>query len=321
MTGSGLALMTDPLNSLGTFEDVKVGIIGLDTSHAVAFAKIINQPEDGKPTGFKVTHAYPHGSRDIESSVSRIPKYTEDVKALDIVISDSIASLLDEVDVVLLETNDGRLHLEQALEVLESGKRVFIDKPIAASLKDTVAIFDAAKKYNVPLFSASSLRFSPSTQQMAKGETIGKVLGADTYSPAKLEETHPDLFWYGIHGIESLCTVMGTGCQRVSRIFKPDMEVVTGEWENDRIGTFRGLRTEKAGYGGTAFGTEGIAPAGAYEGYEHLVVEILNFFKTGIPPVSAEETIEIFALMAAAHLSGERDGEYVLLEEVLQLSK
>ncbi|MCB0687066.1 MAG: Gfo/Idh/MocA family oxidoreductase [Saprospiraceae bacterium] len=298
-------------------EDVRIGIIGLDTSHALAFAKIINAREEGKEgTGFMVTHAYPRGSMDIESSVSRIPGYTEDAKKLGIKITESIKELLDQVEVVLLETNDGRLHLEQAQEVFEAGKPVFIDKPIAASMADVKAIFAEAKKHNVPVWSASSLRFGPATQEVANGK-IGDVLGADTYSPAKLEPTHPDLFWYGIHGVESLYTVMGTGCEQVHRIFRDDMEVVTGEWDHGRIGTFRGLRTEKTGYGGTAFGTEGIAPIGAYEGYEHLVWEILKFFKTGVVPVKPEETIELFAFMAAADESKKMGGRPVTVKAFL----
>ena len=296
--------------------DVKIGVIGLDTSHAIAFSKIINQREEGKEgTGFMVTHAYPYGSRDIESSATRIPGYIEDIKKLGVAIAHSIDELLNEVDVVLLETNDGRMHLEQSQQVFEAGKPVFIDKPIAASVKDTLAIFEIAEKHQVPVFSASSLRYSPSTQEVAKGK-IGRVLGADTYSPAKLEATHPDLYWYGIHGVESLYTVMGTGCKQVTRIFRDDMEVVTGEWEDGRIGTFRGLRTEKTGYGGVAFGTEGIAAVGAYEGYEHLVWEILKFFKSGIVPVQPAETIEMFAFMAAADESRKMGGKPVMVKDM-----
>jgi predicted dehydrogenase len=300
-----------------TSNEIKVGVIGLDTSHAIAFSKIINQREDGKEgSGFMVTHAYPYGSRDIESSATRIPGYIEDIKKLGVAITNSIDELLSEVEVVLLETNDGRLHLEQSQQVFEAGKPVFIDKPIAASVKDTLAIFKTAEKHQVPVFSASSLRYSPSTQEVAQGK-IGRVLGADTYSPAKLESTHPDLYWYGIHGVESLYTVMGTGCKQVTRIFRDEMEVVTGEWEDGRIGTFRGLRTEKAGYGGVAFGTEGIAPVGAYEGYEHLVWEILKFFKSGIVPVQPSETIEMFAFMAAADESKKLSGKPVMIKDML----
>ena len=299
-----------------SLETVKVGVIGLDTSHSIAFTKIINNPPEGKTFDFKVTHAYPYGSRDIESSYSRIDGYITDIKELGVEVTDSIQSLLDQVDVVLLETNDGRLHLEQSLEVFAAGKPVFIDKPISAHLPDAIKIFAAAEEHKVPMFTSSSLRFGPSIQEIVHGK-IGKVLGADTFSPAKLEKTHTDLYWYGIHGVESLCTLMDTGCQQVRRVFNDNIEVVTGEWAEGRIGTFRGLRTKNVGYGGHAFGTEGIAPIGGYEGYEHLVFEIIKFFQTGIAPVSKEQTLEIYAFMTAADESRKRKGEVVTLEEVM----
>ena len=300
---------------------ILIGIIGLDTSHAIAFSKILNSPSATPNTGFEVTHAYPWGSHAIESSTSRIPGYTEDIQKLGVVIVDSIEVLLREVEVVLLLTNDGRLHLEQAMQVFEAGKPVFIDKPIAASLSDTIRIIEAARKYKVPMFSASALRFSPSTQEVAGGKKIGKILGADTYSPATLEKSHPDLYWYGVHGVEALFTVMGSGCERVRRVYRDEMDFVVGEWFDGRIGTFRGIRSGKKDYGGTAFGENGIAPVGLYEGYEHLVGEISNFFQTGQSPFAAEETLEIFAFMEAADESKRRGGVPVSLAEVMEKAK
>ena len=144
------------------------------------------------------------------------------------------------------------------------------------------------------------------------------MLGADAYSPATLEKTHPDLFWYGIHGVETLFTVMGTGCETVQRIHKEGTDVVIGLWTGNRIGTFRGIREGERGYGGTAFGAEGIAPIGPYEGYRPLVVEIVNFFRTGRAPVSPEETLEIYAFMEAADESKRRGGVPVKVPQVLE---
>lgn len=294
-----------------------VGVIGLDTSHATAFTKILNDADAAADVaGYRVTHAYPQGSPDIESSIKRVPEYTAEVKKMGVEIVDSIEALLQKVDVVLLETNDGRPHLAQARMVIEAGKPVFIDKPVAGSLKDAVEIYRLAEAKGVPVFSASSLRFAPSTMAVRNG-SIGQVLGADTFSPATLEPTHPDLFWYGIHGVESLFTVMGTGCVQVRRTFHPNGEVVVGEWEDGRIGVFRGTRAGKHTYGGTAYGSEGVAPAGAYEGYRPLVVEIVRFWNTGQAPVSAKETLEIYAFMAAADESKKRGGKTVSLAKVM----
>ncbi len=327
VTGVGLNLADSrPFGIMSGFSspkaELKAGIIGLDTSHSVAFTKTLNDPDkESDVAGVKVVAAYPHGSKDIESSVSRIPQYTEEMKELGIEITDSIEALLEKVDVVFLETNDGRPRLEQAIQVFEAGKPVFIDKPVAASLPDVIAIYDAAKAYNVPMFSASSLRYSEGTQEIRSGKTVGKVSGADAYSPAHLEKTHPDLFWYGIHGVELLYTVMQTGCEAVVRFQTEGTELVVGTWNDGRIGTFRGIREGKLGYGGTAFGEEGVAPIGPYAGYRPLVVQIVEFFKTGKSPVPDEETLEIYAFMQAAEESKKQNGKAVTLKSVMDKAR
>ncbi len=318
IAGFGLLGKSFEISNLKFQEIRRIGIIGLDTSHSVAFTQTLNDPSAGPEFGgYKVTAAYPKGSNDIKSSVDRIPGYTEDVKKLGVEIVNSIDDLLKKTDVILLETNDGRLHFEQALKVMKTGKRLFIDKPIAASLSDTIAIFRAAEYFKVPVFSSSSLRYIQGVSDIAGG-SIGKVLGADTYSPATLEKTHPDLFWYGVHGVETLFTVMGTGCQSVSGTFTEETDQVTGLWADSRIGTFRGLRTGKSDYGGTVFGEKGIAVLGKYKGYNPLLIEIVKFFQTGIPPVRPDETIEIFAFMTAAAESKKQNGVRIKLEKVLK---
>lgn len=296
----------------------RVGIIGLDTSHSIAFTKALNAPEPiSELKGYKVVAAYPRGSKDIESSTKRIAGYTEDVKKLGVEIVNSIEELLKKVDVVLLETNDGRPHLEQALLVLKAGKPMFIDKPVAGSLSDAISIYNAAKKYKVPIFSSSSLRYMESVQDVVKGK-IGAVLGADTFSPATLEKTHPDLYWYGIHGVEILFTVMGTGCKQVVRINNNDADIVVGTWKDGRVGTFRGTRTGLHDYGGTVYGAKNNLPLGPFKGYDNLLVQIIDFFKTGKVPVAPEETLEIYAFMEAADESKRNGGTAVSLDFVMK---
>lgn len=296
----------------------RVGIIGLDTSHSVAFTKALNAAEPAAELkGFKVVAAYPKGSNDIESSTKRIPGYTEDVKKLGVEIVNSVDELIKKSDVILLETNDGRPHPEQALLVIKAGKPMFIDKPVAASLADTIAIYDAAKKYKVPVFSSSSLRYMESVQDVVRGK-VGAVSGADTFSPATLEKTHPDLFWYGIHGIEILFTLMGTGCNEVVRINTNNTDIVVGTWKDGRVGTFRGTRTGKHDYGGTVYGEKGNLSLGPFNGYDNLLYRIIDFFKTGNVPVRPEETIEIYAFMEAADESKRKGGAPVRIEAVMQ---
>jgi predicted dehydrogenase len=318
--GIAVSLNSLPRSYAQPFLETKgrVGIIGLDTSHSVAFTKALNAAEPAPEfKGYKVVAAFPKGSNDIESSTKRIPGYTEDVKNLGVEIVKSIEDLLKKVDVVLLETNDGRPHLEQALLALKAGKPMFIDKPVAASLSDTIAIYNASEKYKVPIFSSSSLRYMESVQDVVKGK-VGAVLGADTFSPATLEKTHPDLFWYGIHGVEILHTVMGTGCKNIVRINTNDTDIVVGTWKDGRVGTFRGTRTGKHDYGGTVYGEKGNLSLGPFKGYDNLLVQIIDFFKTGKPPVTPEETMEIYAFMEAADESKRNGGKPVSLEAVMQ---
>lgn len=322
LAGLGLGFagsMAPLLGKAGTMEAAKgkrVGIIGLDTSHSVEFTKELNATDAAAEfKGYRIVAAYPKGSSDIESSVKRIPGYTEEVKKLGVKIVDSVPSLLENVDVVLLETNDGRWHLEQAMQVLKAGKALFIDKPVAASLTDVITIFQAAQHYSIPVFSASSLRYMSSAQEIAAGK-IGRPSGADTFSPCTLEKTHPDLFWYGIHGVEILYTVMGPGCKELVRVHTADADLVSGTWVDGRIGCFRGTRTGGHLYGGTVYGEKANAVLGPFEGYKPLLLQIIEFFESGKSPVTAQETMEIYTFMEAADESRRRNGTTVILDEI-----
>lgn len=324
LAGIGLGLVNTSYGILKNQEVDKgkrVGMIGLDTGHSSAFAKSLNNPQAGnKFNGYKVVAAYPNGTEDITEWKNRIPQLTEEVKNQGVEIVDSIEKMLKKVDVVLLTCIDGNRHLEQVLPVFKAGKRVFIDKPFAGSLSDAFAIAEAAEKYRVPMFSASSLRYINGVDEIADGK-IGKVLGADAFSPAYIEEHHPDLFWYGVHGVEILFTIMGTGCKSVKRTFTADTDVVVGVWEGDRIGTYRGIRSGKGGYGATVFGEKGISVIDKYEGYEPLLVKISEFFDTGIIPFPTDETLEIFAFMQAAEESKLNGGISIDIEAVVKKAK
>jgi predicted dehydrogenase len=298
----------------------RIGMIGLDTSHVIAFTRLINDPT--KDYDFKVVVGYSGGSPDIPSSANRVENYTKQLREeFGVEIVETIEELCRKVDGVLLESVDGRPHLEQVRPVIEAKKPVFIDKPMAGNLADVIEIFRLAKENEVPCWSSSSLRFSPGIISMKNSREVGDVLGCDAFSPCSLEEHHPDLYWYGVHGVEILFTIMGAGCESVSRIQTKDTEFVAGLWKDGRIGTYRGLRKGKRDYGALVYGTKGIAQSGRYGGYGPLVDEIIKFFKTGKVPVPPEETIDIFAFMSAADESKAQGGEPVLLSSVIAKAK
>lgn len=300
-------------------EGVRIGIIGLDSSHAVAFTELINDAtrRDHVPGG-RVVAAYKGGSPGLANSDTRIERFTADVTGkLQIPLVDSIDTLLTRVDAVLLLSVDARQHLAQVKPVLAAHKRVFIDKPITASYRDAKAIADLARSSGTPFFSSSSLRYAPHIQRLRERAGAGGVLGAFTWGPAPTESYLPDLFWYGIHSIESLYALMGPGCESLTRFSTTNTDIVSCRWRDGRIGTMRGTRDGDHAYGATVFGKDAAATeTTAQTDYNGLVTEIMKFFTTGTPPISPDETLELIAFMEAADISKARGGAPVLLTEI-----
>src|SRR4051794_9527181 len=296
---------------------IRAGIIGLDTSHVPAFTKLFNGTDDGGELGgIRVVAGYPGGT-DYPPSRDRVAKFTEQVRGMGVEIVDSIPALLEKVDVVLLESVDGRIHLQEAIPVIEAGKPLFIDKPMAGSLADAVAIDELARRRGVPYFSSSSSRFGAGLRELKQDPGIGTLVGADVWGPCSYQKGTPDLFFYGIHGVEALFTLMGPGCESVSRVQTEDADVVTGVWKGGRVGTYRGIRRHNSSSGVVAFGAAGISPVKVVSySYKDLCAEIGTFFKTRKPPVSSVETLEVMTFMEAADQSKTQGGASVSLADV-----
>ena len=298
---------------------IRVGIIGLDTSHVVAFTKLLNDPKNPQHVpGGKVVAAYKGGSPDIESSWSRVEDYTKQLQQeFGIKMVDSVEALCQQVDAVMLESVDGRPHLAQARPVIKAGKPLFVDKPVAGTLRDAIEIFRLAKANKVPCFSSSSYRYYDSLVELKKAD-VGEIRAVISYGPAYLEPHHPDMFWYGVHPTEALFTILGTGCESVVRTATPDTDVITGVWSGGRVGTLQGIRKGATPHKIIVFGTKAVAEQKGSGDYAPLLREIVKFFKTGLAPVSPEETIEIFAFMEAADESKRAGGKAIKIKDMMK---
>jgi predicted dehydrogenase len=288
--------------------DLRIGIIGTDTSHVPAFTRLFNDPSspDHIP-GARVVAAYKGGSKDLESSYTRVDKFAEEIRTkYGVEIVPTIDELLKRVDAVLLESVDGRVHLEQARPVLKAKKPLFIDKPLASTLADAREIARLAKESGTPWFSSSSLRFGEIGTTMKFPDASGAI----TWGPGPFEKTHQlELSWYAIHPIEMLFALLGPGCEEVTRVSGASSDEITCRWKDGRIGTVRANRANLT-YGAVVFRPKQTvqSPPKAAAGYAPLVREVMKFFQTGKPPVSNEETLEIFAFMDAAQRSKEAGG-------------
>ena len=298
--------------SLALAQDLKLGIIGTDTSHATAFTKTLNDASlPDHVTGARVVAAFKGGSPDIIESAKRVDGYADELqKKWGVKIVSSIADLCPTVDGILLESVDGRPHLEQFQQAVKCGKPVFIDKPLASTLEDARAIAGLAAKANIPWFSSSTLRYSE-LQDMKSPD----VTGAIVWAPGPMEEHHQlDLTWYGIHGVEMLYTILGAGCVEVTRTSSANEDVITGRWSDGRLGVVH-LERPYGKYGAIAFlkGQKIDSHPDVKVSYIPLVKQIVEFMQTRKPPVPNDVTLEMFAFMDASQKSVQQSGAAVKL--------
>lgn len=292
---------------------LRLGMIGLDTSHSVEFAQLLNHPDQAEHVaGARITVATPTCSADMPWSADRVEGFTRDMREKHgVQIVDSISKVVAECDAVLLCSLDGRSHLEQ-FQQCAVGKPVFVDKPISASLRDAREICRIAEETGTPMFSSSALRFESEVREVA-AESVGRLTGAISYGPAPIEPTHPDLVFYGLHAAEMLFTVLGTGCQRVSRVTTERASVVTGEWRDGVVGVLYAMHHWPGPYKIVKMGDRSAISRDVPPHYAPLVREIVKFCQSGVPPVSAAQTLELFAFLEAADESKRRGGAAVTL--------
>jgi virulence factor len=293
----------------------RLGMISCDTSHVVQFTMRLNHvgiTEDQWVNGAQVVAAVPGSSL---VSPERIPGFVQQLRGFGVEILERPEDLLGRVDAVLVEANDGSVHAELALRFVEASLPVFVDKPFATTVEDARRMVQAAQTKGSPLFSASSLRYALELQRLRRDAAVGRIVGADVYGPASLHPRNPGLFNYGVHAVEMLYELMGTGCESVRCVFEEGAEVVVGRWGDGRLGTVRGTRSGAYSYGFTAFGEKLTVPVAvdARYIYRELLKVIVGMLNTSSWPLSAEELIEPVAFQVAAYESAQRRGEGVRL--------
>lgn len=289
---------------------IKFGLLDFDTSHAVEFTKRLNQrgiDKDQFVDGGKVVIGCPGESK---LSPERIAGYTDEMKKFEVPLVDKPTDMIGKVDAMLIEAVDGSVHYERAKPFLEAGIPCFVDKPFACSVSDARKMIDLAAKKKLPLFSSSSLRFSPELVEFVSDPKHGKILGALAYGPASLHERNPGFFHYGIHAVEVLYTLMGPGCETVTCVSDKGSDVATGHWKDGRIASIRGVRAGAADYGAVAFTEKRVAqvPIGTKYIYRELLKKVVETFTTGKPPIDISETLEIVGFIEAAFKSQNNHG-------------
>ena len=292
---------------------LKVGLIGLDSSHVVTFTKLLHDASDPHHVpGLRVVAAWPGGSPTLALSVERIKRFTDELRGNHgVAIVDSIAALPGDLDAILLHSIDGRQHLAQFREIVERKLPVFIDKPLATCTADAEAIARLAGEHGTPVMTCSALRFAEALEQTLAASHDDPVVGGEFYGPMPILAEPPGYFWYGIHAVEMLYRALGPGCRRVLAVGNERFDIITAEWSDGRLGLVRGNRVGNGEYGGTIHRRKSsqpfLASAGREPYYARLLKAIAHFIVTKRSPVALEESLEMVRFLTAANASRVQD--------------
>ena len=296
--------------------DLRVGLLGLDMSHAVEFTRRLNDPSHAEYVrGAKVVCGWPGGSNDFELSWSRVEKFTAEVRDRHgVAILDSPEAVAEQVDLILITAADGRVHRELFERVLKFRRPMFIEKPMAMSSGDAREMFRLAAEANVVAMSCSTARFGE-VLHAALRRDLGTIIGCDVFGPMPEEPTQPGLLWYGVHSIEVINVIMGRGCREVRAYRNDDADVMTAVWNDGRIATFRGLRKGEWKFGVTIHREKGFQFVDLLHNswFKPTIELMLRDLPQGKSPVDPADTLEILAIIEAANASRPAGGVVELL--------
>ena len=284
-------------------DDLKLAIVGLDTSHAEKFPEQLQSPEI--PAEQRIP-----GMRAVSCLKFMTPFTTEEVLAertaklesWGVRVTENFDEAVSDCDAILLEINDPAYHVEYFERAAKLGKPIFLDKPMADTFENGKKIVSIAEADSVSFFTASSLRFVPELES-ASAE-VGKPELASVYGPLGKALAGSSIVWYGVHAFEMLERAMGTGASRVTAVRDERGTVVTVGYRDGRRGIVE-LTEEMSQYGGVLRSADKVKPyvVNMDNAYSGLLKQIVKFLNEDFIPVSIEESLEIMHLLDAAERS------------------
>ncbi|ACB76200.1 Gfo/Idh/MocA family oxidoreductase [Opitutus terrae] len=280
---------------------LRIGIVGLDSSHAVSLVRRCNVRDADSPV--RVIAGWPGGSSDAPLSAERVIGFTDEVRdRCGVEILESPEAVATAVDAVAILSMDGRNHAQLFARVASFRRPVFVNKPLATSRHDAERIAETARKHGVRWFSASALRLAAVSAPPARRVTV--------QCPLWFEPANVGWFWYGIHGIELAAAVCGRGISAVRLETFPDRELLHLEWRDGHTGTVVGLLNRDAAFTYACDDATAV-PVGAHA--DRLEQAMLDFFAGADAPVTTADTLEVIACVAAANASRASDGRRISL--------
>lgn len=279
---------------------MKIGLIGLDTSHSEIFTKLLNDSKDTHHvTGAQITHVIPTYSEDLPLSKERFPHYYEIVtNKYGVIPVESVEELITAVDAVIIGTVDGRNHLDWFKKVVSYSKPIFIDKPVVMSSEEMKELIRLSKVHNTPVMSSSSLRYSETVEALSNNTDIQSGY---FFGPTPRQEQMPGYFWYGIHLVEMVVTIFGTDVESVKVETYKDCEQIHIKFADGKHAIIRGENDWHNRFGAILHSKESVYSLRLWEEekpyYASLIEQVVRFFETRNSPVPIEETEKIVRLV------------------------
>lgn len=283
--------------------EIKVALIGLDTSHTVEFARRMQSPdcpEKHKVAGLRAVSCLRFGTPfQNEKGLDTRQKQLEDIG---VAVTGDFNEAVKDCDAIMIEVNDPSFHLEYFQKCASLGKPVFLDKPLADNIQKGAEIVRLARERNLKMFSSSPLRFVEDLVK-ACGE-MPAPLYATTYGPLGLAPSGSSIVWYGVHAFEMLERAMGAGASSVTTNTVGSGAVVVVDYADRRRGVVE-LTTGAFFYGGCL--RDAVKPVPYIVdmdmAYTLTLRHVSDFFHGGKSPVSLDDTIEVMGMLDAAERS------------------
>lgn len=194
---------------------IKIGILGSDNSHALAFAKLCNIPDENGKYAYddiRITAIY---GRDDD------PEHTKQVAAEGKIefIAQKPEEFMGKVDAVMVVYRKGSYHVPEILPFIEAGYPVWIDKPVASSIEDIEKLKNAVIKNNALVTGGSTVKYAPQITALKNdilSDVYGKVMGVSFNFPGDFESQYDGVFFYGPHNVEMMMGALGYDVKSVN---------------------------------------------------------------------------------------------------------
>lgn len=291
---------------------ISIGMIGADSTHTEAWARLVNLPDGPLHGQAQVVKLWGEDSAQAQAKAEacQIPHVVA-----------TPAQAIQDVDLVMVVNRYGDDHAAPARLAIEAGIPTFVDKPFANDMEDVRMLVSLAAERDVPLMSCSAVRYAVEVlalqEQLPRFGALNSVLvsGAAAGDMPNPRAKHP--FFYGIHPVELLHTLLGGGAQAVTTQRTDRCDIGLVSYADGRQGIINLLHATPGLYHAAVFGESGWGEVTIKDWRSFYVETLAQVIQmaSGTAPYPIQWAVEVMAILAALVQSAEEGGRIVELSE------